>query len=153
MKKNFIGILALFVLFFAACAPAPMARVAAKDVFPLKLNEVWELRAFKPAEPAPQVFPFELYDEPEFDEDGDVAAFAEAGKYEAEMYYLIKDQVLLVAISLTKGSDPELVFCVLDTSRNKVKLTGTSFFGRTSELQTIGSLPRTRFAVCELSRK
>jgi hypothetical protein len=77
----------------------------------------------------------------------------EAGKFEGEMLYDPSDGFLIALVQLTRGSDPELALCTFAKATNgNTKYTGSSFFGRVSELENLGKLPRERFARCELSR-
>jgi hypothetical protein len=150
-KTVFSGVLLCVLLLVVSCAPG--AGFGASR-FPLKLGETWQMQAFKPGSGESQIFPIDLYDEPELDQDGDWGVAIEAGKFEGEMYHVTRDNVLLVFVQLTRGSDPELVLCAFgEASPGKTRFVGTSFFGKSSELSQLGNLPRDRFARCELSKK
>jgi hypothetical protein len=154
MKRLLVALLVFISLFLVSCAPSAGGKAAGLARFPIKIGEKWSLAAFKPGSTAAQVFPLELYDEPEADEDGIFSAAAEAGKFESEVYYNPDDQLLLVFVLLTRGTDPEIVFCIFgEAQAGRAPFQGRSFYGRSSELKNLDSLPRQRFSDCDLSKK
>jgi hypothetical protein len=102
---------------------------------PIKTGEVWTMTVAKP-KGEPQNFPLELYSEFEEEEEDFWTADAEAGRYDANIYYSSRNNFVIVIVELTRGSDPEIAVCSFPNFRlGMTRVPGYSFFGKTSEFR------------------
>ncbi len=112
------------------------------------------MTASKPAG-TPQTFPLELYSEFEQEEQDFWTADAEAGRFEAGVYYSSRNNFMIIIVELTRGSDPEILMCSFPNAKpGRIRGIGSSFFGKTSELRayTADKLPdREGFCSIELT--
>jgi hypothetical protein len=120
---------------------------------PINTGEVWTMTAAKPGG-APQTFGLELYSEFEEEEDDFWVADAEAGRYDASIFYSSSNDFMLVLVELTRGNDPEIALCSFANSKpGRTRMIGSSFFGKTSELRAYidDKLPQ-REGLCSIER-